>query len=129
MIQVKVLSGKTAGATWVARRFPVRICRAPAADLRLQEDGVWDQHLALELHREQGFVLTTQPDALATVNGEPVQQAVLRNGDRIEIGSVKLQFWLGETRQTGLGLREALAWTVVVCVTGAQFGLLYWLLR
>lgn len=129
MIQFKILSGKTAGATWVARRFPVRIGRAPAADLCLQDDGVWDQHLALEVHRQEGFVLTTQADALATVNGELVQQAVLRNGDHIEIGSVKLQFWLGETRQTGLGLREALAWAVIVCATAAQFGLLYWLLR
>jgi pSer/pThr/pTyr-binding forkhead associated (FHA) protein len=129
MIQVKILSGKTAGATWVARRFPVRIGRSPAADLRLEEDGVWDQHLALEVHREDGFVLTTQGDALARVNGEPVQQAVLRNGDCIELGSVKLQFWLGEIRQTSLGLREAMAWMLIACVTLGQFGLLYWLLR
>jgi pSer/pThr/pTyr-binding forkhead associated (FHA) protein len=129
VIQLKIRSGKTAGATWVARRFPVRIGRAPGSDLCLEEDGVWDQHLVLEVQREEGFVLSTQPGALARVNGEQVQQGVLRNGDTIEIGAVTLQFWLGEVRQSGLRLREALAWTVIISVTSAQFGLLYWLLR
>ncbi len=129
MIQFEILSGKPAGATWVARRFPVRIGRAPAADLRLEEDGVWDEHLVLEVDREKGFLLSTQPGALARVNGEPVQEAVLRNGDNIEIGAVRLQFWLGDARQRGLRLREALAWAVIVCVTAAQLGMLYWLLK
>ena len=128
MIQFKILSGKTAGTTWMARRFPVRIGRAPKADLRLVEEGVWDEHLLLEFHRREGFVLRTQPGALVSVNGEPIQSAVLRNGDRIDLGAVQLQFWLGETRQSGLRLAEALAWLVILGVTAAQFGLLYWLL-
>ncbi len=129
MVQFKVLSGKKAGTVWLARRFPVRIGRAAAADLQLDESGVWDQHLQLDLSPGKGFVLSAQPDALASVNGQPVHKALLRNGDAIDIGSVKMQFWLGETRQRGVRFREGLTWAGLAIVTLGQVGLIYWLLR
>ena len=129
MVQLKILSGKKAGAVWTARRFPVRIGRAPASDLCLEEDGVWDRHLLLQFRRSDGFVLTTEPDALAAVNGEPIGEAVLRNGDSIELGALRLQFWLSETRQFGLGWRETLTWLGIGLVCAAQAGLIYLLLR
>jgi pSer/pThr/pTyr-binding forkhead associated (FHA) protein len=129
MVQLKVLSGKKAGTAWVARRFPVRIGRSAAADLQLEESGVWDQHLQLDFKPAAGIVLSAQPDALAAVNGQPVQQAVLRNGDTIEIGSLKMQFWLSETRQAGLRVREGLTWAGIAAISLGQIGLIYWLLR
>ena len=129
MVQLEILSGKKAGAAWVARRFPVRIGRAATADLCLEENGVWDQHLELNFDPPLGFKLVVQPDALATVNGEPVRETVLRNGDCIEIGSVKLRFWLGETRQVGLRFREWSTWFALATITAGQVALIYWLLR
>jgi len=129
MVQLKVLSGKRAGTTWVARRFPVRIGRSAAADLQVEEGGVWDQHLQLDFNRKEGIVLSAQPDALATVNGQPVRQTVLHNGDAIDIGSLRLQFWLSETRQTGLRVREGLTWAGIAAICLVQVGLIYWLLR
>ena len=128
MIQLEILSDKQAPDPWVARNFPVRIGRAAGAELRLAESGVWDQHLELNFDPSRGFVLAVQPDALATVNGQAIRDTVLRNGDLIEIGSVKLRFWLGETRQTGLHLREALTWTALAAITAGQIALIYWLL-
>jgi pSer/pThr/pTyr-binding forkhead associated (FHA) protein len=129
MVQLKVLSGKQAGTAWVARRFPVRIGRSPAADLQLEESGVWEQHLQLDFDPAEGIVLSAQPDALATVNGQPVHRTVLRNGDAINIGSLRMQFWLCETRQTGLRVREGLTWAGLAAVSLGQIGLIYWLLR
>ena len=128
MVQLKILSGKRAGAAWVARRFPVRIGRAATADLRLEEDGVWEQHLRLDLQPAEGFVLSTEANALARVNGQPVERMFLRNGDAIEIGSLKLQFWLGDNRQSGLWLREALTWMAILGICLGQVALIYWLL-
>jgi len=129
MVQLKVLSGKKAGTVWVARRFPLRIGRSAAADLQLEEDGVWDQHLQLDFNPADGIVLTALPNAMATVNGQPVQQAVMRNGDAISIGSLRMQFWLSETRQAGLRFREWLTWAGITAVTLGQVGLIYWLLH
>ena len=70
MIQLKILSGKMAGTETVARRFPFRIGRSQSADLRLEEDGVWDEHLELAFDAATGFVLTAHQDALAAVNGQ-----------------------------------------------------------
>lgn len=129
MVQVNILSGKKAGAQSVARRFPFRIGRAPGNDLQLDDDGIWDQHLSLELNRQKGFTLATAPNALTAVNGVPVQTVVLRNGDIITVGSARIQFWLAAVRQRGLRLREAFVWGLLAAVTTGQFGLIYWLLR
>jgi predicted component of type VI protein secretion system len=127
VIQLNILSGEKAGTVWVARRFPVRIGRSPAADLQLAEDGVWDQHLQLDFKPRDGFFLTTQPNALATLNGQPVQQSRLHNGDALEMGALKMRFWLSQTRQTGLRLREALTWAAIAALCLAQIALIYWL--
>ena len=129
MVQLKILSGKKAGAVWEARRFPVRIGRAANLDLRLEEDGIWDQHVTLHFEPEDGVTLSTQGHALTRVNGEPVEHAALRNGDLIELGPVKLEFWLSETRQRSLLLREVLTWSGIAAVTLGQVALVFWLLR
>ena len=129
MIQLKILSGKKAGTAWVARRFPVRIGRSATSDLRLEESGVWDQHLQLDFDPASGLILSAQPKALATVNGQPVEQALLRNGDAIDIGSLKMQFWLSDTQQVGLRFREGLTWFAIAAISLGQVALIYWLLR
>jgi predicted component of type VI protein secretion system len=125
MVQLKVLSGKMAGAEQAARHFPFRIGRVPTSDLCLEEDGVWDEHLELTFDPRNGFVLTAQANALTTVNGQPLDQAVLRNGDTIEIGALKIRFWLGQTRQASLAWREWLTWAALALITAGQVALIY----
>jgi pSer/pThr/pTyr-binding forkhead associated (FHA) protein len=129
MIQLGILSGKKAGTQTVARRFPFHVGRATGNDLQLEDDGVWDRHLTIEFDPSSGFKLATAPEALATVNGERVVNVMLRNGDTITAGSVKLQFWLAAARQGSLRLRENFVWVLLLLVTLGQFVLLYWLIR
>jgi len=129
MVQLKILSGKMAGASWSARRFPVRIGRSPKADLQIEESGVWDEHIQIELNPVEGFRLRAQPNAVAVVNSQPANDIVLRNGDLIQIGSSRMQFWLSETRQRGLRFREWLTWTGIAAISLGQVALIYWLLR
>ena len=130
MIQFKILSGKTAGSTSVARRFPFRVGRASGSDLVLAEPGVWDDHFHIEFEAGNGFIAHPQGDALMTVNGEPARAArLLRNGDSIEIGGARLQFWLDETRQSAMRLREWSVWFGIALVTFAQMALIYRLIR
>jgi pSer/pThr/pTyr-binding forkhead associated (FHA) protein len=129
MVQLNILSGKKKGTQTVARRFPFHIGRAPGNELQLEDDGVWDQHLTLEFQKQEGFELTTSTNALTNVNGEPVQSKILRNGDQITVGSVKIQFWLAAARQRSLLAREFFAWALIVVVTTIQLVLVYWLVR
>ena len=128
MVQFNVLSGKQAGAVAVARRFPFVVGRDSSANLRLEEEGVWDRHLELDLRMPDGFILKVLSQARAAVNDQPVQQAVLRNGDLIGIGAVKIRFWLSETRQLALRMREFLTWAAVVALCAGQLALIYRLL-
>lgn len=116
-----------AGTEWVARRFPVRIGRSPPCAVCLDDDGVWDPHAEVRLVRKEGFVFAVQGEALASINGQSVQQAVLRNGDVIELGSARLLFSLGPTRQRSLRLREALTWLALIALCAGQAALIYWL--
>ncbi len=129
MIQLNILSGKKAGTRMVARHFPFRIGRATGNELQLEDDGVWDRHLTIELNPQSGFSVVTASEALTTVNGVPVQNIVLRNGDAITAGSVNIQFWLAAARQGSLRLRENFVWFLLALVTFGQFILLYWLIR
>jgi len=129
MVQLKVLSGKQAGAVAAARRFPFIIGRSHPADFRLEEEGIWDRHLELDLQIPDGFVLKVHSQARATVNDQPVKQAILRNGDIIAIGPVKIQFWLSQTRQSGLRPREFLTWAALAALSAGQVALIYALLR
>ncbi|MHB8522005.1 MAG: FHA domain-containing protein [Limisphaerales bacterium] len=124
-----VLTGKKTGAVALARRFPWRIGRAPDADLRLEEDGIWERHLELTLHHPEGFRLSLKSEALATINGRPIQETTLHNGDLIELGPVKIRFWLSEPRQHSLRPRECFTWLLLAGLSVAQIALVYWLQR
>jgi predicted component of type VI protein secretion system len=129
MVQLEILSGKTAGAKWQSRRFPVRVGRSGNADLQLEAPGVWDEHFQIALDPAAGFRLQNYSGALVAVNGATVENTVLRNGDQIEIGALKLQFWLSEARQRGLRIREGMIWLILLAVSVGQIALIYWLMQ
>ena len=129
MVQLQILSGKKAGAEWVARHFPVRVGRASANHFSLDDEGVWDRHLEISIRTGEGFLLKTDRDALASVNGHPANETLLRNGDLIQIGSVQIRFWLVPARQSSLRFREAVTWLTVGLLCASQIALIYWLLE
>lgn len=128
MLQLQLLSSKSAGVVWVARHFPVRVGRASGNDLQLQDDGVWNEHFQVALNPAEGFVLSVHPGALVTVNQTPAATTRLRNGDLITAGSAQLCFRLSETRQRGLRLREWFVWTLLLGVLMGEIALIGWLL-
>jgi len=129
LIQLQILSGKQAGSLWNARRFPVHVGRAAGSDLKLEDEGIWEEHFQLALSPAEGFMLSAHPGAIVTVNQSPVQTVRLRNGDLITAGSAKLCFRLADNRQRGLRLREWFVWTLIVGVCLSQVALIYWLLQ
>ena len=128
ILPIGILSGKQAGTTWVARRFPVRIGRDSSNDLQLDEDGVWNEHAIIELDPREGFLVQACAQAIVSLNGNPVDRCLLRNGDVLEMGAVQLRFWLAETSQTGLLIQEGLVWTGIGAICLGQIALIYWLL-
>ena len=129
MVQFRILSGKKAGDVQVVRHFPFRIGRAAENDLCLDDAGIWDSHLTLELEKQTGFTLKTTDAAFVAVNEQPQTSARLRNGDIISFGSAKIQFWLAAPRQRGLRFRESFVWAILVAVTVFQIAVICRLLK
>lgn len=119
MIQLRVLSGASAGQRHELNRFPVSVGRAANSAVPLSDPGVFDTHFQIQFSPE-GFKLQASPNAVVMVNDARAETALLRNGDVISAGYAKLQFWLGTMSQHGLRLREASAWLLVAAVTIAQ---------
>ena len=124
MIQLRILSGKLAGEVIFVRQFPFRIGRASDNELCLEDEGIWDNHLALWFEKQDGFVLTASPDAFTAVNEQPQKEVRLRNGDVISFGSAKVQFWLAPAKLRGLELREAFVWVLLAGLTLVQIALM-----
>ena len=129
MIQLRLLSGPDAGKTFLAKKFPCLIGRSGQNHLRLEEPGIFDKHLSIDLIPVEGFVLSVLPEARASVNSEAADRVVLRNGDQIEAGSVKIQFLLGQTRQRGGCWREPATWIILALICALQIALVYQLSR
>ena len=114
-----LLLAADSGASCVAAEFPFMIGRSPSAGMRLDASGVWDIHATI-LVREGGFFVQPEGEALVLINGERSAGAVLRAGDRISLGAVRLTVALAPARQGRLGARETLNWLVILAVTISQ---------
>lgn len=82
----------------------LRIGRHEENDVRLTDKTVHRHHAVLQLTSEQGYTITDLSGAEGNgvlVNSERVTQAQLRDGDIIELGTVKLRFALGRGRTSG----------------------------
>ena len=127
MVQLRVLNGSRAGTAQTASRFPCTIGRASGDDLQLVEAGVWENHLQLDLRVPDGFCLSRLGQGRASVNGSEFEELLLRNGDVIELGAVKVQFWLGEVRQSDNPARETLVWIGLVALVLLEVALIAFL--
>ena len=86
----------------MARRFPFRIGRSPSANLCLEDAGIYDDHLEIHLLPDRAIQAVVPEPAMASINHQPITEAILHSGDVIELGSVRLQFSLAPTRQRSL---------------------------
>ena len=88
---------------------------------------MWEQHATFNARPGQGIAVSAARDAFVAVNGQCVQEAVLRSGDLIEAGSVKMRFGLSPAPQRSLRLRETLTWFGLAVLCLGQVALIYWL--
>ncbi len=127
MVRLRVLNGSRAGADHTVSQFPCTIGRASNDDLQLTEPGVWENHLQLDLQSPGGFRVSRLGQGRASVNGAEFDELILHNGDVIELGAVKLQFWLAEVRQSDNRVREILVWLGLGLLILGEVLLIGWL--
>jgi len=128
LAQLAVLDNHSKSLPIMRADLPVRIGRAADCQLRLEEIGVWDYHVELDLDRDDSFLLRPASEASTLVNDEPLKERhKLANGDTIILGDTKVQFLIGPVRQQLSGTRETLCWMVLTAFMAAQVWLIRWL--
>jgi len=129
MVQFRILSGQRSGQLCSLDHFPCVIGRSSRADICLEDPGIWEKHVELRLDSSRSFLFSAFPETLVAVNGHALREGAMRNGDVVEIGAVRLQFFLRETTQKALALREGLTWVSLGVLAVAQAWLIIWLLQ
>ncbi len=126
--QLHITAGKMACQYYPANTFPLTIGRGTACNLQMTDSGIWEQHLEIDVDRQYHLLIRCNPETTAMINGEPLRETqTLRNGDQIEIGTGKIQFWLGNVRQKNLHNHETIMWVLLGILTLAEITLILWL--
>jgi predicted component of type VI protein secretion system len=128
MVDLQILSGNRTGTKFRGDHFPIRVGREQGLAWSLDQPGVWPRHFQIGWQPE-GLILEAETDALISVNDAAVRRAVLRNGDIITIGSLKIRFSLSPVRQSSLAAREWMTWIALAGLSLGQVALVYLLLR
>lgn len=105
-------------------RTPWVIGRASSAGLCLTGHGIFDQHLTVRSHPEEGWTVEVGDGALARLGGRPFQRHRLRNGDVIDVGNHLLRFVLAPVRRKSLTVWSFLFWLLLGAVIAAQAAML-----
>jgi hypothetical protein len=126
VVQLEILSGKRAGTVFRPNQFPIRAGREPGLAVPLEEEGVWPRHFIIDCG-DDGLIVEAEPQALLDLNGTPAQRAVLRNGDVITVGMLKIRFSLSPVQQSSLALGEWMTWAALAALCVGQVALVYWL--
>ncbi len=128
LAQLHITAGKMAGQYYRANTFPLVIGRGKDCELQMSDSGIWDQHLEIDIDAECRLLIRCNPESTAMVNGEPLKETLpLRNGDQIEVGTGKLQFFLGNVRQKNLHTHETIIWILLGALTLTEIVLILWL--
>jgi predicted component of type VI protein secretion system len=128
VVQLQFLNGNRSGTVFRSNHFPIHSGRAADADLPLDDPGVWQRHFLIDW-RAEGLILEAESEALLSLNDNPVQRSLLRNGDIITLGALKIRFSLSPVRQSSLTLREWLTWIALGALCFGQIALVYVLIR
>jgi FHA domain-containing protein len=97
---LRVLVGPGVGAEYTLAGTTM-IGRLPECDVTLDDPSVSRRHARILREDDRWTVEDLGSTNGVRVNGEQVSQIELRDGDRLELGGVKLAFYMDKSRDTG----------------------------
>jgi two-component system cell cycle response regulator len=89
-----VLEGTSVGEVYKLEKFPLILGRDSTCDITIVEEGISRQHAKIE-KKDTSYVLADLGSTNGSfVNGMPIIQSVLSEGDKIRLGDILLKFSL-----------------------------------
>ena len=127
MVLIHILSGSRSGEKCAVGRFPCVIGRAADDQIRIPDPGVWDRHLELAISPSHQITFKANPHSFAVINGAARPEGSLMNGDLLELGAVRLRFWLADSTQCSFNAGELMIWLSIPAISLFQLALIRWL--
>lgn len=124
MVQFEVFRSGQKPVVHPVAALPCRIGRSGKCGLRLQEPGIWEEHVELSQGADDSFQISRVGEGSLILNGESRDDGRLVNGDTIELGATKLRFWLTPVRPRSQVAGDWMFWALVSTVLIAMVGLL-----
>lgn len=91
-MRLVITAGPRTGMVFPLRKRPITIGRDRGATIRVEENRVSRNHATLEL-QDGAWLLRDLGSTNSTyLNGDPITQAVLKDGDKIRVGSTEIAF-------------------------------------
>ena len=116
MVELRVVSGRSAGQRTAILQFPFVIGRSSKAGLSLSDPGVWEQHASITQSDDGSFFIRPERGAVLNFEGAGITERRLRNGDCFDCGAAKVRFWISSATPRSLIRREATVWAVIASV-------------
>ena len=116
MIELTVLSDPIPGRRFQLEAALIRLGRQKGLEVVLDERGVWGVHAEISLDSTGSYVVRPSSQALVTVNTQPQQEHLLRNGDVIGLGAARLRFGICPAAQRSLAVSETAIWMLIAGV-------------
>ena len=127
MTKLLIESGRRAGEIIHITKFPWSIGRNSSMNLHLDDEGIWDKHVEIVLKEGSGFYAVVPSSVRALINRVPFTENLLRNGDILQLGAVRIQFRFAETQLRQWKVRELFFWISIVLLFLFQITIIYWL--
>ena len=124
MFSLTIVEGRQRGQRVDLNKYPFVIGSNSDAHLKLSEPGVWSNHLVVELADNKGPALRRLGDGTVSLNSDPVEVSVLRNGDLINIGAAVLRFGLSPAKRKPLTFLNSASWTAIIAIVVLEIVLL-----
>lgn len=122
MYRLIFLNGNLKGRRVAVQQGSLLIGRDSSCQLDLQEDDeVSHQHALLEQRSDGIWIKDLGATNRTEVNGQPVEEARLKPGDRIEIGRTQLEFQLIETQPETSQRRVSMVQVLTFVAIGLVF--------
>lgn len=119
MVELAILTDSRRGDIHRVGRFPCTVGRTDA-DLIIEAPGVWNRHFTIRQAEDSRFQIQAESPAAVTVGDQPVAEAILRNGDVIGLGGVRLQFRIAPATGRNLVPQARLLWLLLTAVVAGE---------
>jgi len=103
MVMLRVVEGQEAGKGYPVHKVPVTLGRDAISDISITDTRMSRQHAMLFFYSPDFYLKDLGSTNGTFVNDKRIKQAIIKNGDKVKVGSTVLEFIVSTTESGAAG--------------------------